>query len=94
MKFIHENKKYILIIFLAVAGFWLYSTYFAGGSEELLTEQTVSPISQDILAVLSSLNTIRLDNSIFTDPVFTSLSDFGVTIPPENVGRRNPFAPL
>ena len=29
-----------------------------------------------------------------TDPVFASLTDFGVTIPPQNAGRRNPFAPV
>ena len=43
---------------------------------------------------LQSIHSIKLDNSIFTDPVFVSLTDFGVTIPPENVGRPDPFVPL
>ena len=52
------------------------------------------PATQDLLITLSSLHTIRLDGSIFSDPAFISLTDFGVVIPPESVGRRNPFAPL
>jgi len=85
---------YIIIILIAVIGYWAYNAFLSGGSDALLTTQTVSPLSQEILTTLSSLNTIRLDNTIFSDPVFTSLTDYGVTIPPENIGRRNPFAPL
>jgi hypothetical protein len=46
------------------------------------------------LVTLSNLRTIELDESIFQEPIFMSLSDFGVVIPPEAIGRRNPFAPI
>ena len=58
-----------------------------------MTEGT-SPLSQEILTTLGQLHTIRLDSAVFNDPVFISLSDFGVTIPPQQTGRRNPFAPV
>jgi len=60
----------------------------------LTTNDGTSPLSQEILITLGQLHTIRLDPAIFTDPVFASLTDFGVTIPPQNAGRRNPFAPV
>lgn len=95
MQFIKDNKKYILFIVLAALGYWAYTLYSGGSApEELLSSGEESPISQDLLVTLSSLHTIRLDAGIFTDPVFVSLSDFGVQIPAEAVGRRNPFAPL
>lgn len=51
-------------------------------------------VGQDLLAALALLKTIQLDTSVFTDPLFKSLSDWGKAIPPQPVGRRNPFAPL
>src|SRR3989338_666248 len=53
----------------------------------LTTNDGTSPLSQEILITLGQLHTIRLDPAIFTDPVFASLTDFGVTIPPQNAGR-------
>ena len=97
MQFIKANKLYIGLVILAVLLWWLYMTFFSGGpqSSTLLTStEASSPLSQEVLTTLSSLTVIRLDPSIFTDPVFTSLTDYGVQIPPGNVGRRNPFAPI
>lgn len=51
-------------------------------------------VGQDLLAALALLKTIQLDTSLFSDPIFKSLSDWGKAIPPQPVGRRNPFAPL
>lgn len=96
MQFLKDNKLYISLVVVAVLGWWLYMTYFSGPgtSNTLLETPQVSPLSQDVLTTLSNLTVIRLDPGIFSDPVFTSLTDYGVQIPPENVGRRNPFAPL
>jgi hypothetical protein len=92
--FFNKNKMLLGGIVVAVILVWVYFTYFSGSSEALLSEtQSASPVSQELLVTLSNLHTLRLDETIFQDPVFVSLSDFGVTIPPETVGRRNPFAP-
>lgn len=84
-----------IVVTLLVAGLGYY-VWSSGGSSALLTTNTdgASPLSQEILTTLSQINNIRLDPSIFSDPTFLSLTDFGVTIPPQNAGRRNPFAPL
>lgn len=72
-------------------GFYLWTT---SGSTPLLSESQASPVSQELIATLGKLHTITLDQTVFSDPVFVSLNDFGVTIPPEATGRRNPFAPV
>ncbi len=96
MEFLKKNRLYIGVIVLALAGLWLYMTYFSdpSSSPTLSNDRAASPLSQDVLVTLSNLNTIRLDESIFSDPLFMSLSDYGVAIPPQNAGRRNPFLPL
>lgn len=55
---------------------------------------TSAALGEDLLTALALLKTISLDTSVFTDPVFLSLSDWGKAIPPQPAGRRNPFAPL
>lgn len=97
MQFLKDNKVYVGGIAVALLCIWAYFTFFSSGegsSAVLIDEQVSTPLSQDILATLSSLHVIKLDGSIFTDPVFTSLTDYGVSIPPETAGRRNPFAPI
>ncbi|MBP7770717.1 MAG: hypothetical protein KA066_02285 [Candidatus Pacebacteria bacterium] len=86
----------VLVAVLAAAVAALFYFYSSGGDAPLLTssEDAESPVSQELLATLGNLRTIRLDNSVFSDPLFMSLSDFGVTIPPAAAGRRNPFAPV
>ena len=97
MQFFKDNKRSIKIIAVLLCGLWVYFAYFSGGksSNALLTsDQESSPLSQDVLVTLSNLHVIKLNPNIFSDPVFVSLTDFGVEIPQENIGRRNPFAPL
>jgi hypothetical protein len=96
MNFFNENKTLIIGLLLVCVGVFVYFTYFRGPAPSATLTETAneSPISQDLLILLSNLHTIKLDNSIFSNPAFLSLTDFGVTIPPQNVGRRNPFAPI
>ena len=95
MDFLKKNKTAIGGGALVVALLYVYLTYFNGSSAPL-TETTVdqAAVSGSLLITLNSLHTIRLDNTVFSDPVFASLSDFGVSIPAQDAGRRNPFAPI
>lgn len=96
LQFFKENKLITLGALVVLVGAFAYFMFFSGGSGAAIvtSSDTSSPVSRDLLVTLSNLRTIRLDEAIFADPVFLSLSDFGVTIPPENVGRTNPFAPF
>lgn len=94
-EFLNNNKMLIGGVVVAGVLVWMYFAFFTDESGELLsTAEETSPVSQELLVTLSNLRTIHLDETIFEDPVFISLSDFGVTIPLQAIGRRNPFAPI
>lgn len=94
MDFLKKNKMMLGGIIVVAALVWAYFTYFSGSSAPLTATDADSSIGGDLLVTLNSISTLRLDDSIFKDPVFQSLSDFGVTIPPQDSGRRDPFAPV
>lgn len=89
-----KNMVVIGVIAAALAALFYFYSGSGGGAVLTSSEEVDSPVSVEILATLGNLRTIKLDNSIFSDPLFVSLSDFGVTIPPAAAGRRNPFAPV
>ena len=94
MDFLKKNKMTLAGGVVFVLAIYAYFTYFGGSSAPLTASNPSSSISGDLLVTLGSLHTIRLDNSIFSNPVFVSLSDFGTTLPDQPSGRRNPFAPV
>lgn len=95
LDFFNKNKVAIGLGIVAVLGLWYYFTNFTGGSAPLTAAPAdETSISGSLLVTLNSLHTLRLDEAIFKDPAFVSLSDFGVAIPPQDAGRRNPFAPV
>lgn len=49
----------------------------------------------EILRVLGSIQSIKLNDNIFSNPVFLELKDSRFTIPkPSLIGRANPFRPI
>ncbi len=89
-----KNSKVLtgaMVVLLLGVGYWYWSS--TGSAPQGTVTQVTSPASQELLMMLGSLHSLTLDPSIFSDPLFTSLSDFGVTIPSQPTGRRNPFAP-
>lgn len=97
MTFLKQNKLLVIIAVIFV-GAVVYYGFLSGGrsSPALLSSDAQAPSadSQQLLVILANLKTIQLDPSVFTDPVYVSLTDFGVVISKEDVGRRNPFAPF
>lgn len=100
MNLIRNNKAFSVILGLVVllgAGYLLFSGGSDPAGNSLLTSNAVSgpsAASRELLVTLSDLKTVRLDAAIFSDPLFQSLKDFGVQIPLQPTGRRNPFAPI
>jgi hypothetical protein len=100
MSFIKNNLKNIIIaLIVLIGGYYLYS-YFFPGTDTTQTLSVTSPASVDtsiggeLLLVLTDLKTLKLDDSIFSDPEFKNLRNFRVELNPEPVGRDNPFAPI
>ena len=97
MAFIKNNLITLLVIAACVASLIIYENYFSAPPADVLTSSTAtstSSVGGDLLGSIAQLKAVTLDPSIFSDPVFLSLVDFGVAIPLEPVGRGNPFAPL
>lgn len=97
-----SKKTFILIILLLIVGAGVYF-YFQGNPSDSASSltQTASPESADasavgsrVLSLLNQINSLKIDTSIFNSLVYRSLVDYSITIPEQNVGRPNPFAPI
>ena len=94
MDFFKSNKLVSVGVGILLLGIGYYLFFMQHGSTAPVTvtdSAGTSPVSQNLLVTLANLRTIKLNDSIFRDPAFQSLTDFGVVIPPEPAGRRNPF---
>lgn len=97
---IAKYKKIIVIVAIAIALFFIYSFFFAKSEDGELIRGTVNApsgadvIGSEIIQALNQIETLQLDRTIFSDPVYRSLVDRSQPIPPEPAGRENPFAPI
>ncbi len=97
--FDHINKQAALTALLMVLALTAFFFYYLGGEnspESGISEVDGSLIGatlgKELLSALARLRSTKFDTAIFDDPVFMGLTDFGIEIAPQPVGRRNPFA--
>ena len=103
-------KKIIIGLLIAIVLLGLYSVFAPSqddtGSGSTLTsllnssvlgqveETDIALANAEILRVLGSIESIDLDDDIFSNPVFRLLQDSRFSIPsPARIGRENPFLP-
>src|SRR3989344_7940676 len=105
MGFKIKNLIIFLGILLLLVLFYFFFLRGDSAEEPLLTSsssgsEATAPsgeptLGQDFLTLLLSVKNITLDDSVLSDPAFTSLIDSTILLIPDgNEGRRNPFAPL
>jgi hypothetical protein len=102
MDWIKKHMMLVLVlVVIVVVGVWYGMSGGGAAPEALLTTETVdggSPTAntedRELVETLLTLRAITLSGTIFEDPAFKALQDFGTTIVPEPVGRPNPFAPI
>lgn len=98
MKILKKYKNKILIVVIIIVAAIGYNILFGGEENNLLMSESVNAVGKteddELISLLINLRLINLDGSIFSDPVFRSLEDFGQKLAPESVGRNNPFAPI
>lgn len=97
--FLKRYKITLTVIVIVIFAFVSYKNYYVDiKNQELLLslgEQSQGSIAgQEILKLLSELQSIKFNTSIFSNDSFNKLIDFGQKINPEVVGRNNPFSPL
>jgi hypothetical protein len=92
-----KYKKIIGIVLGVLALFVLYTVFKPKAEAPLTSTTTTATLSgedSELLALLSELNTIKLDGAFFTNQLFLSLTDFSVNLTLEPRQRPNPFAPI
>ncbi len=102
MKWIAQNKVLFAgLVFLVLVGAWYVLSSDAEPEPGLLTSVSTASGSptqenadQQLVASLLALRSVSLTGTIFQDPAFINLRDFGTAIVAEPQGRPNPFAPL
>lgn len=97
MNWIMQHKLvFIIAIVVIAAGVWFGLSQSGTPAPLLITETVTTSAAGDkgLVGTLLALRAVTLSGTIFTEPAFMSLQDFGTTIVPEPVGRDNPFAPL
>jgi hypothetical protein len=83
------------IILAAVLGYYVFSPDFSSNSDSLLQESSQDNLAgAQVLSLLNQIGSLQIDANFFKGAAFTSLQDYSVAIPPQTVGRPNPFAPL
>lgn len=97
-----SKKGLLIVIVLLVVGAGAYF-YFQGAPTDTgsslsssRTEENVeaAAVGTRVLSLLNQINSLKIDTSIFNSLVYRSLVDYSITIPEQNVGRPNPFAPI
>jgi hypothetical protein len=97
MSFFAHNRTLVIVgvgVTLALAGWWFLAPEPAPTSL-LVTEAADSPaVDRGLVDTLLMLRAVSLSGTIFSEPAFATLQDFGTEIIPEPVGRPDPFAPI
>ncbi|MBV9159049.1 MAG: hypothetical protein JO019_00425 [Candidatus Kaiserbacteria bacterium] len=95
----HKLVVVILVVVL-VGGIWYGLSQNTPPAPLVSTSATASTGSptqdsanEELVATLLTLRAVTLSGTIFQDPAFTTLRDFGTAIVAEPIGRQNPFAP-
>ncbi len=95
------SKKTIIIIaaiiIISIVGYF----YYMGGQTtssstlEVSKDTTDAQIAgQRVLGLLNQIRSLKIDTSLFKDPLYLTLIDYAVDVPPQEIGRPNPFAPI
>lgn len=96
-------KSIIIFVVIAVLalGAYLYMTGTPDDSSisslsqaDSVTSMAAQSEGSEVLVLLNQISSLRISTDIFENIVYKTLIDYTVEIPPQNVGRPNPFAPI
>ena len=94
LKSLKQNKSLILSILVIVLGFYVYNSFFKTDIASFTVDESVRTIGTEIVRTYDNLQSVSLDQKIFSSPAYLNLTDFTVEIPKQAVGRDNPFASI
>ena len=95
------NKKNIIIIIVLIGFIFIGMKILGGSADTSSTGLTVdgstsnSADAKYVYALLQEMNQVKkLDDTLFSDPIFQSLKDNTVVFAAQEAGRNNPFSPV
>ena len=83
----------IATLIVAAGAYWYFFTG-TGNEPPLTTSATENAAHIRFQTLVSELQPISFNTSIFSDPRFMALIDLTTPITPETLGRLDPFAPV
>ncbi len=94
-------KNLLIVLGIATVLLLAYVFFFKGKDIPSLPSGSDGAFSaeaeietQHLLATINELNEFNVEGTIFSDPLFLSLTDFRTNIGTEPSGRPNPFLPI
>ncbi len=91
----------IVIVVVVLGIVFVAVSFFMRGEpqDDPLLQQTTTArpdaiVGQEIITALNQIETLKLSRDIFSNEVYKRLRDKSQPIPPEDVGKPNPFDPL
>ena len=97
----HTSKKNLIlgaaiVVIVTVAMFYFFGKGPAEDTSLLKAEPSseAAMVGARVLSLLTQIKSLQIDTDLFLDPAYRTLRDYSVVVPPQNVGRPNPFAPL
>lgn len=94
-----KYKKTIIVGIIIAAGLIAYSFLRPDPTVESMLQVTerqnsAQVLGDEITTAINQIQSLKLDNVIFSDPIFLKLIDHSRPIVAEPIGRTNPFAPI
>lgn len=92
MKALQKNKFTILAIVIFLIVIFFYNTFIK--ENQVIVEEgneVAQAIGADLLALSEELRQVSLETELFTTKLYMALTDFSNPIPPQPIGRTNPF---
>ncbi len=98
-----SSKKTAVAFFaiLAIGALIYFYTMGSPTDSDSMLDVTGTPesmasdaIGGRVLTLLQEVNSLNIDATVFNNSVYRSLVDYSIEVPPQNVGRPNPFQPF
>jgi len=91
MKTLQNNKSLILAVVVFIIAIIVYNMFLKPTQTTINEGVATEGIGNDVVALYQSLQSATLDQSLFSSQSYRGLTDFSVAIPPQPIGRTNPF---
>jgi hypothetical protein len=91
-----SNPTLLLLValFVAAGTYWYFFQSPAQDAPLTTSSSSDNAAEQQFQSLVSQLQPISFNTSIFSDPRFMALVDLSTSITPEASGRLDPFAPV